>query len=376
MPQIFKILEFQDSVGDTMAVRLPPDGDAVIEWGSQLVVREGQTALFLKDGQLAAAFNPGRYTLTTQNIPVLTKFVTGLVFGSGNTPFKAEVFFVGRHLFRDLRWGTPEPIYIPDPVMQQISIRAHGRFAVQVSDPAIFVTRMLGTRGQLKTADLETYLREQYLVSALTDGIASLGRPMAEIARYYRELGQGVKGLLATEFATLGLELTDLSVNAVTPTEDIAGMIADSAKITSQGFAKARATQFDLEARAAGAAALQSAGTSYRDVGTTDALKIMAEKGGGGAGGDGSGGAMGAGMQLGVTMATAQMMRDALLPQGATGPAIAASGSSPVAATTPVAAISSTEAVARIKQLKELLDMGAITQGEFDTKKAELLKMV
>src|SRR5688572_21625429 len=158
MPQIFSILEFQDAVGDVMAVRLPPDGDAVIEWGSQLVVREGQTALFLKDGQLAAAFNPGRYTLTAQNIPVLTKFVTGLVFGSGNTPFKAEIFFVGRHLFRDLRWGTPEPIYIPDPVMQQIPIRAHGRFAVQVLDPAVFVMRMLGTRGILRTTDLEAYL--------------------------------------------------------------------------------------------------------------------------------------------------------------------------------------------------------------------------
>jgi len=373
MPQIFKILEFQDPTGDTMAVRLPPDGDAVIEWGSQLVVREGQTALFLKDGQLAAAFNPGRYTLTTQNIPVLTKFVTGLVFGSGNTPFKAEVFFVGRHLFRDLRWGTPEPIYIPDPVMQQIPVRANGRFAVQVAEPALFVTRMLGTRGQLRTSDLEAFLREQYLVSALTDGIASLGRPMAEIARYYRELGQGVKGLLSAEFATLGLELTDLSVNSVTPTEDVAGMISDTARITSQGFAKARATQFELEAKAAGAAAMSAAGTSYRDIGTTDALKTMAEQGGSDA--SAGGGALGAGMQFGASLAAAQLMRDALMPQQPTSvtgtPAI-----SPPAPTPAAAPISSTDAVARIKQLKELLDMGAITQADFDAKKAELLKMV
>ncbi len=370
MPQIFKILEFQDPAGDVMAVRLPPDGDAVIEWGSQLVVREGQTALFLKDGQLAAAFNPGRYTLTTQNIPVLTKFVTGLVFGSGNTPFKAEVFFVGRHLFRDLRWGTPEPIYIPDPVMQQIPIRGHGRFAVQVADPAIFVIRMLGTRGILRTADLEAYLREQYLVSALTDGIASLGRPMAEIARYYRELGQGVKSLLASEFAAIGLELAELSVNSVTPTEDVAGMISDTARITSQGFAKARATQFELEAKAAGAAALQSAGTTYKDVGTTDAIKTMAEKGGGG-GGEAGGGGLAAGMQLGTTLAAAQMMRDALQPQSPVAPVVGTPVTLP-----PPAAISSAEAVSRLKQLKELLDMGAITQAEFEAKKAELLKLM
>src|SRR3954469_17937659 len=126
MPQLMKVLDFQDNAGDVLAVRVPPDGDAVIEWGSQLVVREGQVALFLKDGQLVANFTPGRYTLDTKNIPVLGKFLTGLVYGSGNTPFKAEVYFVGLHLFRDLRWGTPEPVYIPDPVMTQVPVRAHG----------------------------------------------------------------------------------------------------------------------------------------------------------------------------------------------------------------------------------------------------------
>ncbi|HEX8913077.1 MAG TPA: SPFH domain-containing protein, partial [Humisphaera sp.] len=98
MPQIFSILEFTDPAGDVLAARLPADGAADIEWGAQLVVRESQTALLLKDGQLVHAFGPGRYTLDTQNLPVLGKFVTGLVFGKGNTPFKAEVYFVARHL--------------------------------------------------------------------------------------------------------------------------------------------------------------------------------------------------------------------------------------------------------------------------------------
>jgi hypothetical protein len=170
----------------------------------------------------------------------------------------------------------------------------------------------------------------------------------------------------------MGLELTDLAVNAVTPTEDVAGMIADSAKITSQGFARARATQFDLEAKAAGAAALQSAGTSYRDVGTTDALKTMADKGGG-TGAD-AGGALGAGMQFGASLAAAQMMRDALMPQASSAAPVITAGASPPLPTS--APVSSADAVTRIKQLKELLDIGAITQAEFDAKKSELLRMV
>jgi membrane protease subunit (stomatin/prohibitin family) len=143
MPDLADILEFVDATGDVLAVRVPAEGPAVIRWGSQLIVREGQCALFLRDGRAMALFEPGRHVLTTQSVAGITGFVAGLAY-DGASPFRAELVFVGRQLFRDLRWGTPEPVYLPDPVLLQIPVRANGRFAIRVSDPTVFVPRVLG----------------------------------------------------------------------------------------------------------------------------------------------------------------------------------------------------------------------------------------
>jgi membrane protease subunit (stomatin/prohibitin family) len=364
MPKLAKIIEFRDTVGDVIAARLPDVGEGVIEWGSQLIVREGQCALFLRDGKSMAAFQPGRYMLTTQEIPILTKFVAGLAYGRGNTPFRAEVYFVGTSLFRDLKWGTPEPVYIPDPVLMQIPIRANGRFAIRVTDPALFIPKMVGTRSQFRVRDIEDFLRSQYLVAALTDAVASLGKTFQELPRFYRELGIGVRGVVAPEFAQLGLEITDLAVNSVTTTEEIQATLNRNAAIASEAFAKARGTQYDLEARAAGARALNEAGTSYEKVGMVEAMKAGAANPGS-PGGDG--GPANTGMQLGMAMMMPQMMANMMRDNPALNPAGVANVSNGAAAPDPYA---------KLKQLKELLDLGAITQEEFDAKKAELLKAI
>lgn len=355
MPELADILEFVDALGDVLAVRVPSDGPAVIRWGSQLVVREGQCALFLRDGRAMQLFEPGRHVLTTQTVAGLTGFVAGLAYG-GETPFRAEVVFVGRHLFRDLRWGTPEPVYIPDPVLLQVPVRANGRFAIRVADPTVFVPKVVGTRPVFRQRDLEEFLRAQYLVSALTDALASLGRPFVELPRYTRELGAGVRAILGPEFEALGLELTDLSVNSVTTTEEIQATLNGNARIASEAFAKARGTEYDLRARAAGAEALKTAGTSYREVGATDALKELAANVGEGGGGS----ALDAGVSLGAAMLVPQMMQGMLRPEAAAG--------------APAPAATEADPVVRLKQLKELLDAGALTQEEYEAKKAEWLK--
>ena len=375
MPKLAKIIEYRDTVGDVIAARLPEEGQGVIEWGSQLIVREGQTAVFFRDGKAMAAFQPGRYTLTTQEIPLLTKFVAGLVYGRGNTPFRAEVYYVGTNLFRDLKWGTPEPVYIPDPILMQIPIRSNGRFAIRVSDPAVFVPKMVGTRSIFRVRDIEDYLRSQYLVSALTDAVASLGKNFQELPRFYRELGIGVRAVVAPEFLQLGLEITDLSVNSVTTTEEIQATLNRNSAIASEAYAKARGTQYDLEARAAGARALTEAGTSYEKVGMVEAMKAGAANPGS-PGGDG--GPAGTGMQLGLAMMMPQMMANMMRDNPALNPGMMVSGGvesgnpAGVASVSPVAL----DPIAKLKQLKELLDLGAITQQEFDAKKVELLKSI
>ena len=355
MPKLAQIIEYRDSRGDMMAVRMPSRGEGIIEWGSQLIVREGQVALFFRDGKPMARFDPGRYVLTTQQIPILTNFITGLVYGKGKTPFRAEVFFVSTALFRDLKWGTPEPIYIPDPVLMQIPIRAHGRFAIRVSDPSLFVPKVVGTRPEFRSRDIEDFLRSQYLVSALVDAAASLQRTFQELPRFLRELGIGVRGLLAPEFSGLGLELTDLSINAISTTEEIQETLNRNAAIASE-----------LAAKAQGAALLAKAGTSYQQVGMTDAMKTMAANPAEGGGGGGNT-PMDTGVNLGLAMMMPQMMAE-MMRNPQMNPSVNPSGVAAVPATTDV--------VSKLKQLKELLDAGVISQEEFDSKKSSYLELL
>lgn len=361
MPRLASIIEFRDDTGSVIAMRMPPGGDGEINWGSQLIVREGQVALFFRDGKAMAKFEPGRYVLSTQNLPILTKFITGLAYGAGNTPFRAEVYFVAQNLLRDLKWGTPEPVYIPDPVLMQIPIRGNGRYAVRVSDPAVFIPKVVGTQAIFRVSDIEDFLRGQYIVPALTDAIASLNKSFIEFPRFYREIGIATKALLTAEIGTLGIELTELSVGSITTTEEIQQTLNRNAQIASEGMARGRATQFDLEAKAAGASALAKAGTNYQQVGMTDAMKTMAATPGGEGGG---GGAMQTGVNLGLAMMMPQMMQGMMQGGGA-----GAAGAVPVAAPKP-------DPFAKIKQLKELFDMGAISKEEFEAKKAELMKEI
>ncbi len=145
-----------------------------------------------------------------------------------------------------VRRGTPEPVSIPDPVLLQVPVRANGRFAIRVSDPTLFVPKVVGPRPAFRQRDLEEFLRAQYLVPALTDALASLGKPFVELPRFTRELGAGVRALLSPDFASLGLELTDLSVNSVTTTEEIQAPLNGNVRIASEAFARARGTQCDL----------------------------------------------------------------------------------------------------------------------------------
>jgi Putative virion core protein (lumpy skin disease virus) len=314
MPDLADVLELVDATGDLLAARVPAEGPAVIRWGSQLVVREGQSALFLRDGRAMQLFEPGRHVLTTQNVAGLTGFVAGLAYG-GETPFRAEVVFVGRQLFRDLRWGTPEPVYIPDPVLLQVPVRANGASRSASPTPPSSSRRSSGRgRTSASATSRSSCARSTSCRPSPTPSPRSGSRSSS---------CRGSRGSSAPacarssvpEFAALGLELTDLSVNSVTTTEEIQATLNGNAKIASEAFAKARGTQYDLQARAAGAEALRKAGTSYREVGATDALKELAANVGEGGGGS----ALDAGVSLGAAMLVPQMMQGMLRPEAAPG---------------------------------------------------------
>src|SRR5262245_39399766 len=138
-----QVLQYQDPTGQTMVARVPAQGTAAIQLGSQLIVEESQQAVFLRDGKALDTFGPGRHTLATENLPFLTALLS-IPFG-GKSPFQAAVIFVNSKTFLDLRWGTKEPVVFRDRELAMVRLRAFGKFAVRIVSPQTFVNTVVGS---------------------------------------------------------------------------------------------------------------------------------------------------------------------------------------------------------------------------------------
>lgn len=262
MARIFDIVQFIDETATEMVHRIPERGSGDFRIGSQVIVRESQAAVFFRDGRALDVFGPGMHTITTANIPLLVDLV-GKVF-SGETPFKAEVYFVSLREFTDLKWGTPTPITIKDPVLRMARVQARGSYAVQIADPQVFVNRLVGTQGIYRTPAIQDFLRS-IIITKLTDLIGEMGRSVIEIAGMAEEMTAGVRAKAAEEFALRGVELTSVYVEYVGPTEDTARAIDEAASMGAVGDMNAY-MQFQA-ARAMRDAAQQSGGEAGTGVG-------------------------------------------------------------------------------------------------------------
>src|SRR2546423_10481480 len=161
-----KLIIFSARGGQKMVRGFPPQGPADIKLGAQLIVQENQAAVFFRDGKALDVFGPGRHTLTTMNVPLLTKLLS-LPFG-GSSPFTASVMFVARHTFQDLKWGTKEPITFRDTELRFVRLRAFGKYSLRVADPQLFVASVVGTRGVVSTEAIGSFLRH-VVVSRVND---------------------------------------------------------------------------------------------------------------------------------------------------------------------------------------------------------------
>ena len=149
-------LEWFDETGKQLVHRLPQEGSGEIKWGAQLTVRESQAAVFFYKGKAVGAFGPGRHTLKTGNIPILTK-IASIPWGM-NSPLRAEVYFVNLKVFTNLKWGTRDPVAFKDAELGLIRLRAFGVFNLQVVQPALFINSLVGTQGVFTTEEIEEYL--------------------------------------------------------------------------------------------------------------------------------------------------------------------------------------------------------------------------
>lgn len=145
MARILDVIEYADTSTDEIVHRIPERGAGDFRIGSQVIVREGQAAVFFRDGKALDTFGPGRHTITTANIPLLVNVVQKVF--SGSTPFTAECYFVTTRDFLDQRWGTPEPIFLRDEVLRMVRVRAHGTYNMAVSEPQLFVGQVVERAG-------------------------------------------------------------------------------------------------------------------------------------------------------------------------------------------------------------------------------------
>ncbi|HZQ08927.1 MAG TPA: SPFH domain-containing protein [Anaerolineae bacterium] len=232
MPRIIDVVQFLDETGREIVHREPPDGPGDFRLGSQVIVRESQTAVFFRDGKALDVFGPGRHTLTTANLPILSGII-GLAT-MGRSPFPAEVVFVNMKQFLDQKWGTPEPIAFRDPEFGMARLRAFGSYAYQVKDPQLFVNVIVGQQGIYTTDQIADYLRG-IIVSKFADLMGEQKKSLLDLPSLYSEISAGARANLADDFGALGLTLLQFYVTAVTPTEDTAKAIDERASMGAIG---------------------------------------------------------------------------------------------------------------------------------------------
>ncbi|HOP26462.1 MAG TPA: SPFH domain-containing protein [Candidatus Sabulitectum sp.] len=271
-----EIIEFLDNSGKEIVHRVPENGSGEFRLGSQCVVRESQEAVFYRDGKAMDVLGPGRHTLTTQNIPLLAGLVD-MAFSGEGTPFRAEVYYVNKKTFTDMKWGTKEPIPFRDKELAMVRLRAFGNFSMKVSDSQLFVNKLVGTEGRYSTGDIEGFLKNM-IISRLTDLLGETIETVFDLPAYYDEIGTLAKSRFADDFGKYGIQLVDFYISAITPPEEVQKRIDERSSMAAVG---------DIDA--------------YMRFKTATAMGDAATAGGGGAAGAGVG--MGAGLGMGMAMA-------------------------------------------------------------------------
>ncbi|MGC4015511.1 MAG: SPFH domain-containing protein [Luteolibacter sp.] len=210
--ELLEIIEWQDDSRDTIAWRFPDD-DKAIKNGAQLIVRESQTAQFLYLGQFGDTFGPGKHTLATENIPVLTR-IQGWKYGF-QSPFKADVYFVNTRLFTGNKWGTANPIMLRDQDLGIVRARAYGTYDFKVTNVQTFLKEVAGSDQDFRVDEFADAMRSR-IVSVFSDALASAHVPVFDVATRYMDLGDALLPLINPVMSTkYGIEIGSFIVENV-----------------------------------------------------------------------------------------------------------------------------------------------------------------
>ncbi len=215
--QLIDVIEWTDSSNDTMVYKYDMNGKEIM-MGAQLTVRESQVAIFVNEGQLADVFQPGRYELSTSNMPIMTA-LKAWKFGF-NSPFKSDVYFINTKQFLDLKWGTSNPVMMRDAQFGMIRLRAFGIYSFRVTDPEAFLKEVFGTSSLFTVDGVEGQIKRT-LVSGLSDAIAESKIPALDLAANYDELANYAIQAINPKIAPLGLGLTSFVIENISLPEEV-----------------------------------------------------------------------------------------------------------------------------------------------------------
>lgn len=321
--QFVDVIDWVESPGE-LAIRYPMQ-DREIQNGGQLTVREGQVAFFYNEGQLADAFGPGQHTLETANLPLLTALMN---WDKGfQAPFKADVLFFSQKEQTGHKWGTPQPVTVRDKEFGPLRIRAFGGYSFRIADVPVFQAKIMGTLERVRVEDVETQLRSA-IATQLATSLGGSEFGFVDMAADQAAMSARLRDLVQPAFTQWGLSCESFFVESLSLPDEVQKYLDKASSMRVVGDLD-RFTKF------------QSA----------DAIEKAASQEGGIAG---LGVGAGAGMALGQAMASGLSSGSS----GGSGGGGSSGGDDPYA---------------QIEKLHKLLTIGAISQDDFDAKKAELL---
>lgn len=219
--ELIDVVEWLEDSTDAMVWRFARPSNE-IKNGAQLIVRPGQVAVFVEQGDIADVFTPGRHQLVTANLPILSR-LRGWRHGF-ESPFKAEVVFVSTRQFTSLKWGTKTPVMTRDSTLGPVRLRAYGQYAVRVSDAPRFVRELVGANAHFEVEQVAEQLRN-LVVSRFSDLLAEEPVAVLELASRYVELGDRLAARLGPELAEYGMEATKVVIENISLPEEVAGTL-------------------------------------------------------------------------------------------------------------------------------------------------------
>ncbi len=230
--QLIEVIEWQDDSRDTLSFRYPENDKAIMR-GAQLIVRESQIAQFVYLGQFGDTFAPGKYTLTTDNIPVLTA-LESWKYGF-ESPFKADVYYVTTRLFTGNKWGTSNPIMLRDNDFGVVRARAFGTFDFHITDPKLFLKEVAGTDDHFRLEEFADTMRSR-IVSLFSEALAQAKIPVLDVASRYQEVGEALLPLINPVItAKYGLQMTSFILENVSVPPEVEQAIDKRSSMAAVG---------------------------------------------------------------------------------------------------------------------------------------------